>query len=78
MTTRSDRRYQKRETTMLGEGETGASIAEMITVLIEDRKRQREEIALHRQALQVERERREQESAEHMKAMQSVSNGATE
>ena len=55
---------------MSGEGETGASIAEMIKVLIEDRKRQGEEIALHHQALQEERERREQESAEHMKAMQ--------
>ena len=55
---------------MLGEGEKGASIAEMIKVLIEDRKRQGEEIALHRQALQEEREPREQESAEHMKAMQ--------
>ena len=55
---------------MSGEGETGASTAEIIKVLIEDRKRQGEKIALHRRAMQEERERREQESAEHMKAMQ--------
>ena len=55
---------------MSEEGETGASIAEMIKVLIEDRKIQGEEFALQCQALQEERERREQESAEHMKAMQ--------
>ena len=57
---------------MSEEGETGASIAEMIKMFIEDRKRQGREIALP-QALQEEREHREQESAEHMKAMQCAS-----
>ena len=62
---------------MLDEGETDASIAEMIKVLIEDRKRQGEEIALHCQALQEERERREQEISRAHEGY-AVSNGAAE